>query len=94
MDAAKSAGAKRAKALAVSIAAHSPLMDSIQSEWNDAVDACAIKDADIPVIGNVHANQIVSADDLRADISSDGDVHEAGHRLCHRIDARPMTIRP
>ncbi len=41
MEGAKAAGAKRAKALAVSIAAHSPLMDSIQSEWNDAVDACA-----------------------------------------------------
>ncbi|HSG43159.1 MAG TPA: ACP S-malonyltransferase [Anaerolineales bacterium] len=70
MEAAKAAGAKRAQALAVSIAAHSPLMDSIQSEWNDAVDACEMKDADIPVIGNVHANQIVSADDLRADIKA------------------------
>lgn len=68
MEAAKAAGAKRAKALAVSIAAHSPLMDSIQNEWNDAVDACAIKDAEIAVIGNVHANSLVSADDLRADI--------------------------
>jgi len=68
MEGAKAAGAKRAKALAVSIAAHSPLMDSIQKEWNDAVDACAIKDADIPVIGNVHANQLVRADDLRLDI--------------------------
>lgn len=70
MEGAKTAGAKRAKALAVSIAAHSPLMDSIQAEWNDAVDACVMKNADIPVIGNVHANQIVSADDLRADIKA------------------------
>ena len=70
MEGAKATGAKLVKALAVSIAAHSPLMDSIQSEWNDAVDACAMKDADIPVIGNVHANQLVSADDLRADIKA------------------------
>ena len=70
MEGAKAAGAKRAQALAVSIAAHSPLMDSIQNEWNEAVDACAVKDADTPVIGNVHANQIVSADDLRADIKA------------------------
>jgi len=70
MEGAKVAGAKRAKALAVSIAAHSPLMDSIQSEWNDAVDACAMKDADIPVIGNVHANQLIAAGDLRADIKA------------------------
>ena len=65
---AKAAGAKRALPLAVSIAAHSPLMDSIQSEWNAAVDARAIQDAEIPVVGNVHAKAIRSADDLRADI--------------------------
>lgn len=65
---AKTAGAKRALPLAVSIAAHSPLMDSIQSEWNAAVDACAMQDAEIPVVGNVHAKAIRSADDLRADI--------------------------
>jgi [acyl-carrier-protein] S-malonyltransferase len=65
---AKAAGAKRALPLAVSIAAHSPLMDSIQTEWNAAVDACAMQDAEIPVVGNVHAKAIRSADDLRADI--------------------------
>ena len=65
---AKAAGAKRALPLAVSIAAHSPLMDSSQSEWNAAVDARAIQDAEIPVVGNVHAKAIRSADDLRADI--------------------------
>jgi [acyl-carrier-protein] S-malonyltransferase len=65
---AKAAGAKRALPLAVSIAAHSPLMDSIQSEWNTAVDACAMRDAETPVIGNVHAKAIRSAEDLRADI--------------------------
>jgi len=70
MEAAKAAGARRAQALAVSIAAHSPLMDSIQAEWNQAVDACTMKDVDIPVIGNVHANQLVTADDLRADIKA------------------------
>jgi [acyl-carrier-protein] S-malonyltransferase len=70
MAGAKAAGAKRALPLAVSIAAHSPLMDSIQDEWNAAVDACAISDALIPVVGNVHANVLVSANDLRADIKA------------------------
>lgn len=65
---AKAAGARRALPLAVSIAAHSPLMDSIQSEWNAAVDTCAMQNAEIPVIGNVHAKAIRSAADLRADI--------------------------
>ena len=70
MVAAKSAGAKRAMPLPISIAAHSPLMDFIQREWNAAVDACAINDAVIPVVGNVHANVIRTADELRADIKA------------------------
>ena len=70
MAGAKAAGAKRALPLAVSIAAHSPLMASIQDEWNAAVDACEISDVVIPVIGNVHANTLLTANDLRADIKA------------------------
>lgn len=70
MSAAKTAGAKRAMPLAVSIAAHSPLMDSIQADWNAAVDACAIETPLIPVVGNVHAKPMLSADELRADIKA------------------------
>lgn len=70
MEGAKAAGAKRAIPLAVSIAAHSQLMASIQNEWNEAVNAASIKDADIDIFGNVHANVIRSAADLRADIQS------------------------
>lgn len=70
MAAAKVAGAKRAMPLAVSIAAHSPLMDSIQAEWNAAVDACDIQTPAIPVVGNVHAKPMLSADELRADIKA------------------------
>jgi [acyl-carrier-protein] S-malonyltransferase len=68
MVGAKSAGAKRVMPLAVSIAAHSPLMDSIQVEWNAAVDACAIGTPLIPVVGNVNAKPLLSADELRTDI--------------------------
>jgi len=67
---AKTAGAKRALALQVSIAAHSPLMASIQDEWNAAVDACAIEKPPIPVVGNVHAKPMLTADELRADIKA------------------------
>lgn len=70
MAGAKAAGAKRALPLAVSIAAHSPLMDSIQAEWDAAVDACVIETPVIPVVGNVHANPLLTADELRADIKS------------------------
>ena len=70
MVAAKAAGAKRALPLPVSIAAHSPLMDSIQSDWNAAVDACPMSDPSIPVISNVHAKAMTVADELRADIKA------------------------
>jgi [acyl-carrier-protein] S-malonyltransferase len=70
MEGARAAGAKRAKALPVSIAAHSPLMASIQYEWNEAVDACAIGAPSIPVLGNVHARPMLTADELRADIKA------------------------
>ncbi len=68
MELAKAAGAKRALPLAVSIAAHSSLMASIQSEWNAAVDAVTMRDASAPIFGNVAARALTSADDLRADI--------------------------
>lgn len=70
MAGAKAAGAKRALPLQVSIAAHSPLMASIQEEWNAAVDACAIVDPLTPVIGNVQAKSMLTTDELRADIKA------------------------
>ena len=70
MAGAKAAGAKRALALAVSIAAHSPLMASIQAEWNAAVDSCTMETPRIPVVGNVHAKPMLTADELRADIKA------------------------
>src|SRR6185503_3086529 len=70
MAGAKAAGAKRALPLQVSIAAHSPLMDSIQADWNAAVDGCAIDKPQIPVVGNVHAKPILTADELRTDIKA------------------------
>ncbi|PWH12517.1 MAG: [acyl-carrier-protein] S-malonyltransferase [Anaerolineae bacterium] len=68
MLAAKAAGAKRALPLAVSIAAHSPLMATIQAEWDAAVDEAPFCDATIPVVGNVSAAPLVSAEELRADV--------------------------
>jgi [acyl-carrier-protein] S-malonyltransferase len=67
---AKAASAKRALALQVSIAAHSPLMAFIQEEWNAAVDTSAIEKPQIPVVGNVHAKPMLTADELRADIKA------------------------
>ncbi len=70
MAGAKAAGAKRALPLAVSIAAHSLLMASIQGQWTEAVDAASIGAPQIPVIGNVHAKAMTTSDELRADIKA------------------------
>ena len=67
---AKAAGAKRALPLAVSIAAHSPLMDSIQEDWNAAVEASSIGPALIPMVGNVNVRSLSTAEELRADIKA------------------------
>lgn len=68
MAGAKAAGAKRTLPLAVSIAAHSPLMASIQEEWNDAVNSAEFSPLQIPVIGNVHAQPLIDKSSARADI--------------------------
>jgi len=65
---AKSAGAKRALPLPVSIAAHSVLMASIQKEWTEAVTAANFSALQIPVIGNVHATPLADESTARADI--------------------------
>ncbi len=70
MAGAKAAGAKRAIPLAVSIAAHSSLMASIQDDWNEAVGSAGLKDPKLPIIGNVSARAMASARELRDDIQS------------------------
>ncbi|RJP52060.1 MAG: [acyl-carrier-protein] S-malonyltransferase [Anaerolineaceae bacterium] len=101
MELAKAAGAKRALPLAVSIAAHSTLMDSIQAEWNVAVDAVAMKDASVPIYGNVAARALTSAADLRADIraqmqsrvrwtESVGEMIRSG--ICHFVEVGSGSV--
>ena len=68
MAGAKSAGAKRALPLAVSVAAHSSLMAPIQQEWNEAVAATEFSSLQIPVIGNVYAQPLADENAARADI--------------------------
>jgi [acyl-carrier-protein] S-malonyltransferase len=70
MVAAKLAGAKRALPLAVSIAAHSPLMDSIQKEWDQAVDAAMFNPIGIPIVGNVSGTVVNTVDDLRMEVKA------------------------
>lgn len=62
------AGARRAIPLAVSIAAHSPLMEHAQSGFTHAVEAAPLKDPLTPIIGNVSARPLTTTADVRADL--------------------------
>jgi [acyl-carrier-protein] S-malonyltransferase len=67
---AKAAGARRAVPLAVSIAAHSPLMVPAQQGFNQAVDNLAMLDPAYPVIGNVSAAPLASIALIRSDLQA------------------------
>ena len=70
MASAKKAGARRVVRLAVSIAAHSPLMNHAQDSFNQAVDAVPLKDPLIPIIGNVNALPLKKDGDIRQDLQA------------------------
>jgi [acyl-carrier-protein] S-malonyltransferase len=74
LELARAAGARRAVALAISIAAHSPLMAHAQQDFNQAVEQALIQDPHTPLVGNVTAAPLTNADairqDLRAQLSS------------------------
>jgi [acyl-carrier-protein] S-malonyltransferase len=70
------AGARRAIPLAVSIAAHSPLMEHAQEGFNQAVEAAPVIDPTTPIVGNVNARPLTTAEGIRADLRD---------QLTHRV---------
>jgi [acyl-carrier-protein] S-malonyltransferase len=70
MDLARQAGAKKVVRLAVSIAAHSPLMAPAADALRQAIEATPIQPPAVPVIGNVHAQPLLTVDAIRADLAS------------------------
>jgi [acyl-carrier-protein] S-malonyltransferase len=67
---AREAGARKAILLAVSIAAHSPLMAHAQAGFNQAVEAAPLVDPEIPLVGNVNAVPLATAGMIRADLQA------------------------
>lgn len=67
---AEQAGARHAVRLAVSIAAHSPLMAHAQNAFNQAVTEAPIIDPEIPLIGNVTATPLYQASQIRSDLQA------------------------
>jgi [acyl-carrier-protein] S-malonyltransferase len=65
---AKAAGAKRVIPLAVSIAAHSPLMQSALDDFRRAVEATPMRSPAIPVISNVQARPLDGLSAIREEL--------------------------
>lgn len=70
MATAEAAGARKVVRLAVSIAAHSPLMAPAAQALRQAIDATPIRDPAMPVIGNVQASPLLTADAIRDDLAA------------------------
>jgi len=70
MNLAKESGARRFRPLAVSIAAHSPMMQTIQEAFREAVEDTNITDPRIPIIGNVSALPLTTTEEIRADLQA------------------------
>jgi [acyl-carrier-protein] S-malonyltransferase len=63
-------GAKKTVRLAVSIGAHSPLMQPAQDRLTRALAAAGLTDPRVPIIGNVEAAPLVTAEGIRRDLKA------------------------
>jgi [acyl-carrier-protein] S-malonyltransferase len=65
----KERGGRRIIPLAVSIAAHSPLMTSVVKEYRAAVDATPMGVPEVPVVANISARPLLSVDEIRDELA-------------------------
>ncbi len=69
MELAKARGAKRVIPLVVSGAFHSPVMQPAAIGLRQAIDAIEVRDATIPVIGNIDAMPLTEASAIREELA-------------------------
>ncbi len=62
-------GAHRVIRLAVSIAAHSPIMQRASEQFAEAIARFRLHDAYIPVVSDISARILVSADEIRVELA-------------------------
>jgi [acyl-carrier-protein] S-malonyltransferase len=70
MQLAQAAGARKVTPLAVSIAAHSPLMKNAQEGFDLAVSTSPLKTPKIPIVGNVTALPLKSIEETQSELQS------------------------
>jgi [acyl-carrier-protein] S-malonyltransferase len=62
-------GGRRIVPLAVSIAAHSPLMASVVQEYRAAVEATPMRQPDVPVVANISAHPLQNVEEIRDELA-------------------------
>jgi [acyl-carrier-protein] S-malonyltransferase len=69
LEMSKTVGARRAVQLTVSVASHSPLMRRARDEFGRMLAMVPFRDPKVPMLGNVHASVIQTADGLRRELT-------------------------
>jgi [acyl-carrier-protein] S-malonyltransferase len=62
-------GARKVVRLAVSIAAHSPIMMRASEQFNQAMGRFHLQDAHVPIVSDISARVVTSADEIRAELA-------------------------
>jgi len=68
LEMSRTVGARRAARLAVSVASHSPLMRRARDEFGRILTRVPFRDPQVPMLGNVHASFINTAEGLRSEL--------------------------
>src|SRR5688500_12402186 len=69
LEMSKTVGARKAVRLTVSVASHSPLMRRARDEFGRILAKVPFRDPQVPMLGNVHASVINTADGLRTELT-------------------------
>ncbi len=69
LEMSKTVGARKAVRLTVSVASHSPLMRRARDEFGRILTRVPFRDPKVPMLGNVHASVISTADGLRSELT-------------------------
>ena len=69
LEMSKTVGARKAVRLTVSVASHSPLMRRARDEFRGVLSRVPFREPNVPLLGNVHASVIRTADGLRDELT-------------------------
>ena len=69
LEMSRTVGARKAVQLTVSVASHSPLMRRARDEFGRILAKVPFRDPSVPMLGNVHATVISTADGLRIELT-------------------------